>query len=95
MPPNIRAYCQIARTNTVNGKCKQQEEEHAAKRNSQADYIAIDAALKQLILHTMGEDVLAPLKERYVGFGSSTTKAMIKHLHDKMAVKMTTLDKTT
>jgi hypothetical protein len=43
----------------------------------------------------MGEDVLAPLKERYVGFGSSTTKAMIKHLRDKTAVKMTTLNKTT
>ena len=42
----------------------------------------------------MGEDVLAPLKERYVGFRSPTTKAMIKHLRNKTAVKMTTLDKT-
>jgi hypothetical protein len=35
MPPNVRAYCQIAHTNTVNGKHKQQEAEHAIKRNSQ------------------------------------------------------------
>ncbi len=66
MPPDVGAYCRIVHTNTVNGKRKQQEAEHAVKRNSQANYIAIDATLKQLILHTMGEDVLAPLKERYV-----------------------------
>jgi hypothetical protein len=95
MPPNVGAYCQIAQTNTANGKRKQQEAEHAIKCNSQADYIAIDATLKQLMLHAMGEDVIAPLKERYVGFGSSTSKAMIKHLRNKTAVKMTTLDKTT
>ncbi len=95
VPPDVGAYCRIARTNTVNCKCKQQEAEHAVKRNSQANYIAIDATLKQLILPAVGEDVFTPLKERYVGFGSSTTKAMIKHLHDKMAVKITTLDKTT
>jgi hypothetical protein len=81
--PNVGAYCQIVRTNTVNGKRKQQEAEHAIKRNSQADYIAMDAALKQLILHAMGEDVLTALKEHYVGFRSSTTKAMIKHLRIK------------
>jgi hypothetical protein len=83
VPPNVGAYCQIARTNTVNGKRKQQEAEHAVKRNSQANYIAKDTVLKQLILHAMGEDVLAPLKECNVGFRSSTTKAMIKHLRIK------------
>jgi hypothetical protein len=95
VPPNIRAYCQIARTITINGKRKQQEAEHTVKRNSQAEYIAIDATLKQLILHPMGEDILAHLQERYMRFGLSTTKAMIKHLRVEMAVKMTTLDKTT
>jgi hypothetical protein len=34
VPPNIRAYCQIVRTNTINGKCKQQEAEHTVKHNS-------------------------------------------------------------
>jgi hypothetical protein len=62
VPPDVRAYCQITHTNTVNGEPKQQEAKHAVKCNSQADYIAIDATLKQLILHTMGEDVLAPPK---------------------------------
>jgi hypothetical protein len=46
MPPNIGAYCRILCTNTINGKHKQQEAEHAVKHNSQVDYISIDAVLK-------------------------------------------------
>ena len=60
VPPNVGAYCQIACINTIKGKCKQQEAEHAIKHNSQADYIAIDAALKQLILPMQWEKTSSP-----------------------------------
>jgi hypothetical protein len=41
----------------------------------------------------MGGDALAPLKNQYINFGDATIHSMIKHLHEKTAIKMTTSQK--
>ena len=34
-----------------------------------------------------------PLKKQYINFGNATIHSMIQHLHEKMAIKMTTSQK--
>jgi hypothetical protein len=36
---------------------------------------------------------LAPLKKQYINFRDATIHSMIKHLHEKTVIKMTTLQK--
>ncbi len=41
----------------------------------------------------MGDDALVPLKKQHINFGNATIHSMIKHLREKMAIKMTTSQK--
>ncbi len=50
-------------------------------------------ARKELILYGIGDDALAPLKKQYINFGDATIHSMIKHLHKKTVIKMTTSQK--
>ena len=41
-----------------------------------------------LIIYAVGEDAVAPLKKRYIGFGDTTPQQMIAHLRTNVYVKM-------
>jgi hypothetical protein len=44
---------------------------------------------KELLLYSIGDDALAPLKKQYINFGDATIHLMILHLQEKTAIKMT------
>jgi hypothetical protein len=67
--------------------------EHMILMKSYNDYLGIKEAGKDLILHAAGNDALALLKKQYIGFGNSMVLAVINHLHQKTAIKMTTAQK--
>ncbi len=67
--------------------------EHKQLQGSYASYLGVKEAGKELILYTVGDDALAPLKKQYTGFGNSTILTMLDHLHQKTAIKMTTAQK--
>jgi hypothetical protein len=48
---------------------------------------------KELILYTVGNNAVAPLKKQYIGFDDTTVLAMIDPLHLTMAIRMTTVQK--
>ena len=58
-------------------------------------FLVVCEAAKELIVHAVGDDALASLKERFVKYGNTTPKAMITHLRDTTCIKMTTLEKDT
>jgi hypothetical protein len=66
---------------------------HKESQHSYAKYLGAQEAGKELILYGVGDDALAPLKKQYINFGDATIHTMIKHLREKTAIKMTTLQK--
>jgi hypothetical protein len=62
-------------------------------QTSYAKYLGVQEARKELILYSVGDDALAPLKKQYINFGDATIHSMIKHLHEKTAIKMMTSQK--
>jgi hypothetical protein len=73
--------------------CKQFVAKHKIKQKSYRDYLNVEEAGKELILYTVGNDAVAPLKKQYIGFGDTTVLAMIDHLCLKMAIRITTAQK--
>jgi hypothetical protein len=65
--------------------------DHKILMKSYNDYLGVEEAGKELTLYTAGDNSLALLKKQYIGFGDSTVLSMIKHLHLKTAIKMTTV----
>ncbi len=72
---------------------KQYVAEHNILMKSSNDYLGVKEAGKDLILYAADDDALALLKKHYIGFGDSMVLLMINHLHQKMAIKMTTVQK--
>jgi hypothetical protein len=68
---------------------------HKDDQISYAEYLGlgVQEAGKELILYGIGNDALAPLKKQYINFGDATIHSMIKHLREKTAIKMMTLQK--
>ena len=66
---------------------------HKDDQISYAEYLGVQEAGKELILYGIGDDALAPLKKQYINFGDATIHSMIKHLREKTAIKMMTLQK--
>jgi hypothetical protein len=60
---------------------------------SYAEYLRVQKAGKELILFSIGDNALAPLKKQYINFRDATIHSMIKHLREKTAIKMTTSQK--
>ncbi len=58
-----------------------------------ANYLGAQEAGKELLLYNVGDDALAPLKNRYINFGDATIHLMILHLREKTVIKMTTSQK--
>ena len=48
-----------------------------------------------MIIYAVGDSAVAPLKEIYVKYGRCLPQAMMKHLRDKLCVKMKTMEKDT
>ncbi len=66
---------------------------HKEEQVSYTEYLGAQEAGKELILYGVGDYTLAPLKKRYINFENATVYSMIKHLHNKTAIKMTTSQK--
>jgi hypothetical protein len=60
---------------------------------SYTEYLGAQEAGKELKIYGMGNEALAPLKKQYINIWDATIHSMIKHLHDKTAIKMTTSQK--
>ena len=67
--------------------------EHKILQKSYNDYLGVEEAGKELILYPIEDNVLAPLKKLYIGFGDTAVLGMIDHLCLKTAIKMTTAQK--
>jgi hypothetical protein len=94
VPADPGAYSQAALG--VGNAAAQREQlvaEHKILVKSYSDYLGVEEAGKELILHAVGDDALAPLKQLYIGFGDSSVLDMINHLRLKTAIKMTTAQK--
>jgi hypothetical protein len=93
-PENPGAYAQTALGAGVSAAQREQIiANHKDVQNSYAEYLGAQEAGKELILYGVGDDALAPLKKQYINFGDATIHTMIKHLCEKTAIKMTTLQK--
>ncbi len=66
---------------------------HKEEQVGYIEYLRAQEAGKELILYSMGNDTLAPLKKQYINFGDTTLHSIIKHMRDKTAIKMTTSQK--
>ncbi len=73
--------------------CEQFMAQHKIKQKSYRDYLNAKEAGKELILHTVGDNAVTPLKKQYIGFGNTTVLVMIDHIHLKTAIRMTTAQK--
>jgi hypothetical protein len=67
--------------------------QHKEMKMVYTKYLGVQGAGKELLLYGIGDDALAPLKKQYINFGNATIHSMIKHLCEKMAIKMTTSQK--
>jgi hypothetical protein len=93
-PINLGAYAATALGAGISAA--QQEQivaNHKDNQTSYAKYLGTQEAGKELILYGVGDNALAPLKKQYINFGDATIHSMIKHLHQKTAIKMTTSQK--
>jgi hypothetical protein len=72
---------------------KQFMAQHKIKQKTYRDYLSVEEAGKELILYAIGDDAVAPLKKKYIGFGDTTVLQMIDHLLLKTAIRMTTAQK--
>ena len=84
VPDDPRAHSQDALT--VGNAAAQREQfvaEHKILQKSYNDYLGVEEAGKELILYSVGDDALAPLKQLYIGFGDTTVLGMIDHLRLK------------
>jgi hypothetical protein len=67
--------------------------QHKEEQMAYTNYLGSQEAGKELLLYSIGDDALAPLKKQYINFADATIHAMILHLQEKTAIKMTTSQK--
>jgi hypothetical protein len=60
---------------------------HKDNQISYAKYLGMQEARKELILYSVGDDALTPIKKQYINFRDATIHTMIKHLCKKTAIK--------
>ena len=93
-PANPGAYAHAALGAGVSAAQREQiVANHKEAQHSYAEYLGAQEAGKELILYGIGDDALKPLKKQYINFGDATIHTMIKHLREKTAIKMRTLQK--
>ncbi len=80
-PGNLGAYAAAALGANVSGvQCKQIVARHKEEQLSYADYLGAQEAGKELLLYSVGDNALVPLKKQYINFGDATIHSMILHL---------------
>jgi hypothetical protein len=93
-PANPGAYAHAALGAGVSAAQREQiVANHKEAQHSYAKYLGAQEAGKELILYGVGNDALKPLKKQYINFSDATIHTMIKHLREKTAIKMRTLQK--
>jgi hypothetical protein len=93
-PDNPGAYAVTAlRAGVSTAQREQIVANHKEAQHSYAEYLGAQEAGKELILYSVGDDALAPLKKQYINFSDATIHRMIKHLREKTAIKMMTSQK--
>ncbi len=93
-PANPGAYAAAALNAGISAA--QQEQivaNHKEEQVSYTEYLGAQEEGMELILYSMGDDALAPLKKKYINFGDATVHLMIKHLCNKTVIKMITSQK--
>ena len=78
-PINLGAYAATALG--VGISAAQQEQivaNHKDNQTSYTKYLGMQEARKELILYSVGDDALAPLKKQYINFADATIHSMIK-----------------
>ncbi len=68
--------------------------EHNETQMVYTKYLGVQEAGKELLPYGIGNDALVPLKKQCINFGNATIHSMIQHLCEKMAIKMTTSQKS-
>jgi hypothetical protein len=87
VPADPGAYSQTALSAGKTAALREQlVAEHNILQKSYNDYLGVEEVGKELILYAVGNDVLAPLKKLYIGFGDTTVLGMIDHLCLKTAI---------
>ena len=94
-PTDQGAYYPNAGNNMNEAQRAQEEAEHKRKNVSYEVYLGFAEACRDLIIYAVADSAVAPLKERYVKYGRCSLQAMMKHLQEKLCVKMTTMEKDT
>jgi hypothetical protein len=93
-PVNPGAYAATALAAEVSAAQHDQiVAQHKEEQTAYANYLGSQEAGKELLFYGIGYDALAPLKKQYINFGKATIHSMILHLQEKMAIKMTMLQK--
>jgi hypothetical protein len=93
-PVNPGAYAATALAAGVSAAQREQIiTQHKEEQTVYANYLGSQEAGKELLLYSVGDNALAPLKKQYINFGNATIHSMILHLQEKMAIKMTTSQK--
>jgi hypothetical protein len=93
-PVNPGAYAAAALAAEVSAAQKEQlSAQHKETQIAYTKYLGAQEAGKELLLYGVGDDALAPLKKQYINFGNATIHSIILHLHEKTAIKMTTIQK--
>ncbi len=72
---------------------KQFVAQHKINQKSYRDYLSVKEAGKELILYTVNNSAVTPLKKQCIRFGDTTVIAMIDHLRLKTAIRMMTTQK--
>jgi hypothetical protein len=63
--------------------------QHKETQRAYTEYLGEQEAGKELLLYGIGNNALAPLKKQYINFDNATIHAMILHIREKAAIKMT------
>jgi hypothetical protein len=93
-PVNPGAYAAAALAAGVSPAHQEQiTAQHKETQMVHTEYLSAQEAGKELLLHGIGNDALAPLKKQYINFGDTTIHSMIQHLRKKTGNKMTTSQK--
>ncbi len=93
-PANPGAYTAAALATGVSAaQRKQIIVQHKEMQMVYTKYLGAQEAGKELLLYSVGNNAVAPLKKQYINFGNRTIHLIILHLWEKMAIKMTTSQK--
>ena len=92
-PTEQEAYDPAAAANANAAHRAQQEAQWRRKDDDLDTDTGVQEGAKELIVYAAGEDALSALKKRFIGFGGTTPRLMIKHLRDKTCIRMTTSEK--